>query len=77
MNCITRSDYYPENTHIEIEQKKQQYKNIIDSWKCIHEGNKKSVAMQDEYPITKMMYNYLLNMEYELIRAIYIMASGY
>jgi hypothetical protein len=77
LNCITRSDYYPENvrTQTEKSRKKQQYKNIINSWKCIHEGNIISETKPTIYPITHKIHQYLLNMEYELIRAIFIMAQ--
>lgn len=75
LNSITRSDYYPEHTDSEKERKKQQYNNIIDGWKFIHEGNIRTSTKPTEYPITKNMYNYLLNMEYELVRAIFVMAK--
>ena len=75
LNCITRSDYYPENlrTQTEKSRKRQQYRNIVDGWKCIHEGNIISEKKPTIYPITQKIHQYLLNMEYELIRAIFIM----
>jgi hypothetical protein len=76
LNCITRSDFYPENVRTQTEKtrKNQQYRNIINAWKCIHEGNIISETKPTIYPITNKIYQYLLNMEYELIRAIFIMA---
>jgi len=59
---ITRSDYYSENVHTEIGRKRQQYKNIINSWKAIHEG-------QGSAKITEID-EYFQNLEFELVKTI-------
>ena len=75
LNCITRSDYYPENVHTEKGRKTQQYRNIVDGWGFIHQGNIISATTPPVADsITDKVYQYLLNMEYELIRAIFIMS---
>lgn len=62
---IIRSNYYSENVHTEIGRKRQQYKNIIDSWKSIHEGQGTSKICHVD--------TYMQNMEFELIRAIVLL----
>jgi len=62
---IIRSNYYSENVHTEMGRKRQQYKNIIDSWKSIHEGQGTSKI----YAVDM----YMQNMEFELIRAIVLL----
>lgn len=64
--CVTRSDYYSENVKTEIGRKRQQYKNIVDSWKYIHDGNQKTthIPVIDEY---------FWNMEFELIKALILL----
>ncbi len=59
--CVTRSDYYSENVKTEKGRKRQQYQNIVNSWRCIHEGNKigSKIPKIDEY---------LINIEFELIK---------
>ena len=74
LNCITRSDYYPENVHTEKGRKTQQYRNIVDGWGFIHQGNIISATNPIAHPNTDKVYQYLLNMEYELIRAIYVLS---
>jgi hypothetical protein len=76
LNCITRSDYYSENVRTEKGRKRQQYRNILDGWRFIHEGNIISAEnpSSQEMKITNKVYQYLLDMEYELIRAIFIMS---
>ena len=64
--CITRSDYYTDNVHTEKGRKRQQYKNIVDSWSYIHQGNKVSSTNPE-------IDKYFLNLEYELIRAIILL----
>jgi len=65
LRTIIRSNYYSENVHTEIGRKRQQYKNIIDGWKGIHEGQGTS-----KIPDVDM---YMQNMEFELIRAIVLL----
>jgi hypothetical protein len=62
LGTITRSDYYSENTHTEKGKKRQQYKNIIDGWKSIHNGQGTSKIPEID--------KYIQNMEFELIRAV-------
>lgn len=65
LHTITRSNYYSENVHTEIGRKRQQYKNIIDGWKGIHEGQGTSKIPDVDV--------YMQNMEFELIRAIVLL----
>lgn len=62
---IIRSNYYSENVRTEMGRKRQQYKNIIDSWKSIHEGQ----GTSKNYDVDM----YMQNMEFELIRAIVLL----
>lgn len=81
LHAITRSDYYSENVHTEKGRKRQQYRNIIDGWTNIRRGNqslsvKKSTnSFTNNQPTkeTAKIYNYFLNTEYNLIRAILIL----
>ncbi len=71
--CITRSDYYSINIKTEIGKKRQQFKNIVDSWLNINEGNKKinyKKSIQNQ-----IIYNYFLNIEYDLVRALLILSK--
>jgi hypothetical protein len=62
---ITRSDYYHVNAQTETAKKRQQYKNIISSWKAIHEGQCTSkIPKIDEY---------FQNLEFELIKTIILL----
>ena len=59
---ITRSDYYQPNTQTEKAKKKQQFNNIINSWKSIHEGQGTAKIPEiDEY---------FQDLEFELIKTI-------
>jgi hypothetical protein len=62
---IIRSDYYSENVQSEMGRSHQQYKNIVSSWKAIHEGQGTSKIREiDEY---------FQNLEFELIKNITIL----
>jgi hypothetical protein len=59
---IIRSDYYNPNAPTEKAKKKQQYKNIVSSWKAIHEGQGTAKIPEiDEY---------FQDLEFELIKTI-------
>jgi hypothetical protein len=62
LNTINRSDYYSENVHTEMGRKRQQYKNIIGSWKAIHEGQGTAKIPEVD--------DYFQNLEFELIKTI-------
>jgi hypothetical protein len=49
-------------------RKRQQYKNIIEGWKSIHEGQGTSKISDVDM--------YMQNMEFELIRAIVLLNPG-
>ena len=62
---IIRSDYYSENVQSEMGRSHQQYKNIVSSWKAIHEGQGTSKIREiDEY---------FQDLEFELIKNITIL----
>jgi hypothetical protein len=64
---INRSDYYSENVQSEMGRSRQQYKNIVSSWKAIHEGQGTSKIPEiDEY---------FQNLEFELIKTITILSK--
>ena len=76
LNCITRSDYYSENVNTEKGKKRQQYQNIIDGWSFIRQGNKNTTSKNKEHlktDETDKIRNYFLNVEYNLIRAIFVL----
>ena len=65
---ITRSDYYSENVHTEIGRKRQQYKNIVSSWKAIHEGQSTSNIPEID--------DYFQNLEFELLKTIILLQKS-
>jgi len=76
LNCITRSDYYSENVNTEKGKKRQQYQNIIDGWSFIRQGNENTSSKNKEHVKTNEtdeIRNYFLNVEYNLIRTIFIL----
>jgi hypothetical protein len=64
---INRSDYYSENVHTEMARKRQQYKNIVSSWKAIHEGQGTSKILEIDA--------YFQKLEFELIKTITILSK--
>lgn len=64
---IKRSDYYSENVQTEMVRSREQYKNIISSWKAIHEGQGTSKIPEIDA--------YFQNLEFELIKTITILSK--
>jgi hypothetical protein len=64
---ITRGDYYSENVHTEMGRKRQQYKNIVSSWKAIHEGQGTAKIPEID--------TYFQNLEFELLKTITILSK--
>jgi len=62
---INRSDYYSDKIKTEKGRKRKQYKNIVNSWKSIRKGRGSSNIPEID--------NYILNIEYNLIRTIMIL----
>lgn len=62
---INRSDYYSDKIKTEKGRKRRQYKNIVNSWKSIRKGRGSSDILEID--------NYMLNIEYNLIRTIMIL----
>jgi hypothetical protein len=65
LTIITRSDYYEENAKTEESKKRQQCKNIINSWKNINKGQGSSKIPEID--------DYFQNLEFELIKTLVLL----
>jgi hypothetical protein len=62
---VSRSDYYYPNAPTEKAKKKQQFNNIINSWKSIHEGQGTAKIPEID--------DYFQNLEFELIKTLVLL----